>query len=305
MKPSELYNERILISPLNWGMGHVSRCIGLIHELLKNNNHVFIAADEQQQSIFRCYFPELTYIDHRGYPFQFNGKGNFGMDLVLASRKLFRRWREEKKETEQYVAMHRITVVVADHRYGFFSSKVRSIFLTHQLDLPVKWYERPVQWMHHRLVKRFDEIWVLDDPNSRLAGKLSLNTDQFDATYIGPYSRFQIEEEPMAVTAKTVLLVSGPLIYGQNLIDEAKDRLVSGDVVIASEHLKVPSEFIHLYGDWKMQDAYLRNAKKIISRSGYSTIMDHAFLKAEIEYIPTPGQREQEYLNTLHGKRSV
>lgn len=281
-------------------MGHVSRCIGLIHELQKNNNQVIIAADEQQQSIFRYYFPEATYVDHAGYPFQFRGKGNFSMDLFLSLRKLFGRWRTEKKETEHYVDMHRITVVLADHRYGFFSSKVRSIFLTHQIHLPISWYQLPIQWMHHHLLKRFDEIWVLDNSNSRLAGKLSSDADQYNASYIGPYSRFQIEGEPSEIPAKNVLVVSGPLIYGQNLVDESKGRLSPGDVVIAPESVEVPPEFVHLYGNWKLQDAYIRKAKKIISRSGYSTIMDRVFLQAEMEYIPTPGQREQEYLYTLH-----
>jgi UDP-N-acetylglucosamine:LPS N-acetylglucosamine transferase len=40
----------------------------------------------------------------------------------------------------------------------------------------------------------------------------------------------------------------------------------------------------------------IQESKYIICRSGYSSIMDLAFLGAKAFLIPTPGQFEQEYL---------
>jgi hypothetical protein len=51
MLPSEIQNKRVLISPLNWGMGHVSRCIGLVNQLISQENSIYIACDEEQQQI--------------------------------------------------------------------------------------------------------------------------------------------------------------------------------------------------------------------------------------------------------------
>ena len=50
--------------------------------------------------------------------------------------------------------------------------------------------------------------------------------------------------------------------------------------------------------------AIINGAKKIISRSGYSSIMDYHALGCleKVEMIATPGQTEQEYLQDLHGK---
>ncbi len=81
MQPSQIKNKRILIAPLNWGYGHVARCIALIRELQANENEVLIAADRAQQKIFSCYFPNITMIDHMGYPFKFSMLGNFSLDL--------------------------------------------------------------------------------------------------------------------------------------------------------------------------------------------------------------------------------
>ena len=48
--------------------------------------------------------------------------------------------------------------------------------------------------------------------------------------------------------------------------------------------------------------AVLLGAKKIICRSGYSSIMDLSALKClhKAELVPTPGQTEQEYLYSIH-----
>ena len=56
MKISEVQNKKILFSCLNWGMGHVSRSIGLIHSLIKQNNTVIIAGESDQLKIFKTYF---------------------------------------------------------------------------------------------------------------------------------------------------------------------------------------------------------------------------------------------------------
>jgi len=48
------------------------------------------------------------------------------------------------------------------------------------------------------------------------------------------------------------------------------------------------------------REELLNRAKMVISRSGYSTIMDLAVIKTRALLIPTPGQVEQEYLAEYH-----
>jgi len=297
----EIRNNRVLISPLNWGMGHVSRCIGLINELLENKNRIYIACNEQQKKIFQCYFDDVDYLKHEGYPFKFGDKGLFSFDLLKSAGKLAKRRKQEGLQVSAFVDRFNIDIIIADHRYGFRSDDVFSVFLTHQLNLPVVWYEFLVQWFHKKLIRKFDEVWIMDFSDNRLAGKLSRNNGAFNARYIGPYSRFQLYDIPNEKGLDSVLIASGPVVYAQQLIDQELLHLSESTIaVIADKAIDVPEEIKKVSDDWKKQDALILDANKIVSRSGYSTIMDVHFLKINAQLIPTPGQREQIYLSELH-----
>jgi uncharacterized protein (TIGR00661 family) len=301
MSPSEVKNKRILISPLNWGFGHVSRCIGLIHQLKEQGNFVVLACDNNQRAIFLEYFPELEYVNHEGYPFDFKGDGKFGNELIGAILPLRERLKKERFETEELVQRFNINLVIADHRYGFISSQVPSIFITHQYELPVKWYEIAARKVHGQLMKKFNEIWIMDYEDSRLAGNLSVAPNEIKRTYIGPYSRFSLYDIPQEKTIEKVIIISGPTVYGQKLLDEQLGDLNSKSVaIIASAEIKLPSGMNSISKSWKEQDIAIMSASHIVSRSGYSTIMDLELLKTPATLFPTKGQREQEYLYDLH-----
>ena len=301
MKLQEIHNQRILISPLNWGMGHVSRCIGLIHSLVQQENTIIIACNKEQRIVFENYFKNVEYIDHAGYPFKFRGKGRFSLDLTLQWGKLKKRLKQELSEVEVYVNKNNIDLVISDHRYGFRSVHVPSIFLTHQLSLPVMWHEFFIQGVHRRLLKKFEKIWVLDYSDHRLAGRLSNNDALLNVEFIGPFSRFQWYDFDVEKVFEKVIVISGPRIYGQQLVNEfTLDELSPTTVFIVNEDIEVPDGVNAIKGDWLEKDAIIRAAKCLVTRSGYSSIMDVIYLKCDADLIPTPGQREQEYLFELH-----
>ena len=80
--PDDIRNKRIGFSVLNWGLGHVTRCIPLIVRLQQQSNELIIFCDEDQQSIFSQYIEGALYVRHKGYPFNFRGKGRFKSDLM-------------------------------------------------------------------------------------------------------------------------------------------------------------------------------------------------------------------------------
>ena len=303
MYPSEIHSKRILLSPLNWGMGHVSRCISLIDLLLKNENSIVVAASEDQQRVFKLYFPSIEYVQHEGYPFEFGKNGNFGLDLAKQFRPLKRRLKSEMVEVDQLVDSLKIELVISDHRYGFRSEKVPSIILTHQINLPVKWYESWVQKIHHAYLRAFDAVWVPDTADSSLSGQLSHNTVGLKAYYIGVLSRFSLYSPHPEKEGHTVVIVSGPDVYAKQFVQEqfAMQRLGEQQFVLiippSIALSEVPSNFtIQPSTDWLACDQTILSASKIISRCGYSTLMDLTILKTPFEITPTPGQREQEYL---------
>ena len=298
MLPSEIIEKRILISVLNWGMGHVSRSIGLIHQLKTQNNAIFIACSAEQKVVFEQYFGDVIFIDHEGYPFKFGGKGNFALDLFKRVVSLKKRMKKEQIEVELMVNKYAIDIVLSDHRYGFNAPLVQSYFITHQFNLPVPWYQRNADRLHKKLMSKFDGVWIMDYSNSKLAGKLSQTKSSDRVHYIGPYTRFTLYEKNLLdVMQGMVLVASGPKVYAQQLVDEVYAANKESEIsVICDEGIKVPKQFKKLTGNWREQDKEIVSAQKIISRSGYSTIMDIDFLKCEAEFIPTPGQAEQIYL---------
>jgi UDP:flavonoid glycosyltransferase YjiC (YdhE family) len=275
-------------------MGHVSRSIGLIHQLFGQENKVFIACDERQQQVFSEYFDNVHFISHDGYPFVFRGKGNFAWDLLSRSNSLRKRLKLEREEVKRYVADFQIDYVLSDHRYGFISEIVPSIFITHQVNLPVKWYEKKVGTLHTTLMNRFDVIWVMDDEHSSLAGKLSENCPE-KGCYIGHYSRFSLYSDSPPKTNNCVLVASGPELYALQLISDVynEPELFPDYTIVHSTSRSFPNE---VKGSWREQDAVIRSAKEIVSYSGYSTIMDCKYLGIPAYLNPTKGQAEQIYL---------
>ncbi len=308
MKPNNISNKKVLISPLNWGMGHVARCIPLIDKLLKQENEVFIACNQIQKNIFHFYFhnQNILYIEHAGYPFEFKGKGRFMLDILFSYNRLRIRRSKELEEVDNMVDLHKIDLIISDHRYGFFSNKCTTIFMTHQLNLPVKPLFQFVQRIHERELRKFDLIWVLDNEKSTFAGNLSLNLGQFNVHYIGLLSRFSMYSS-IGKTYPIVVVVSGPEPYAKQFfleqLQKAKERSVETIIIAPKMYVSVnlqPKIKILLMENWIEKDEVIRRAKKIISRSGYSTIMDVMELNAEFEFVPTVGQSEQIYLSKLY-----
>lgn len=305
MLPTDLFGKTILISPLNWGMGHVSRCIPLIKKLKTQNNQIILACNEIQRTVFESYVgSNVQFIKHEGYPFHFNGLGHFVKDILMNLKKLKNRHTSELLKMDELVEKHNIDLIISDHRYGFRSEKCICIFMTHQLILPLPWYFSPAQMWHKKQISKFDFQWIVDDQEKRLAGKLSDNNGFLNSKYIGLLSRFDYDFSKREKLYQGVLLISGPTEYNQNLIESFKKQLVSGEInfIIGNdESFKVFKSFnlttkFHNSIDWNNTDEIIIQSKKIFGYCGYSTLMDIQYLKCETDLIACPGQLEQLYL---------
>jgi hypothetical protein len=316
MLPNEITNKKILLSPLNWGYGHLSRCISIIEHLLKNKNELYFAGREADFAILKQYFNDgITYIEHAPYPFIFNENG-FRMRYIWRNLiPVSRRYRQELKTVSKLISEHSIDVVLSDHRYGFRSSTCCSIFITHQCKLPIKGLWFPLQWLHRYFIRKFNYIWIVDDEEKRYAGELStrLNTNSM---YIGIQSRFKRQELAEAKPLKEiecVLLVSGPLPFSNKLIThftegfcaESDPKFIIGSEDILERLPAALSPYFKSNHDWLAADKLLISSKKIMSYCGYSTLMDVQFLECETNFIATEGQLEQNYLMSRTKKASA
>lgn len=293
-------SQKILLAALNWGKGHVARSIGIVQQLLNQQNEIIIAGDEDQINIFSTYFPDIKVVHLEKYPFFFSGNGNFSADLRKSRKKIQNHMHYESDWVTKFIQENEIDLIISDHRYGFYSSAVKSVFVTHQLNLALKWWQFPAQFLHHRMIRKFNEIWVLDTPDSALAGKLSQNRNFKNVKYIGYFSRFKFSETLQNKSIQHLVICNGPKPYDEQLL--LKYLNDSSMQIIAPSYLceKYANANLISSDDWLKCDQLIQSAKKIYAYCGYSTLMDLTFLKCEAELFPTKGQSEQEYLSELH-----
>lgn len=305
-----LQNKRVLLSPLNWGMGHVARCIPLVRELLANSNEVIVCCDENQESFFKDFFPALCYVPHQGYPFEFNGEGEWEKDILKSFRKLKSRLKLEEKQVDKYCDIFKPDVIISDQRYGFRHKTVPSIFITHQLNLPTSGLYKIAQLENRFKLSKFSAIWVYDAPNGYLAGKLSCN-NKGKVSYLGSKSRFNINEEN--ILYKYTAIISGPRPYCDAFFDEVKNKFVGMNeptVIISNSQLaktslkKMGKCKVLIQPKHKLMEKVLNASDCIVSRAGYTTLMDLEVLQKKAILVPTKGQKEQLYLANYHKDKS-
>ncbi len=68
-------SKRILVAPLNWGLGHATRCIPIIRALLEQGHQPLIASDGVALALLRKEFPSLPFFELPSYKVSYAEKG--------------------------------------------------------------------------------------------------------------------------------------------------------------------------------------------------------------------------------------
>jgi predicted glycosyltransferase len=296
----------ILVAPLDWGLGHATRCIPLIDKLLQHDITVVLATDGRAYTLLQQQYPTLTLLKLPAYNIRYRSSN---MTLAMASQfpKIVYAIVAEHIALKKIIRQHGIRTVISDNRYGLFHRKVHNVFLTHQLNLiiPNPLLQTLVRKGLNRWIRLFfDSCWIPDvaeEPS--LSGILSHPALLPSVAYIGSLSRMQRYEVEKEYDVIAVL--SGPepqrTFLENEIIAQAKNLTTSFLIVGGKPEMKEVKQFSHNVQYVSFLDTVSLNramlaANVVISRSGYSTIMDLAKLKKKAILIPTPGQTEQEYL---------
>jgi uncharacterized protein (TIGR00661 family) len=301
-------NEKmnILVSPLNWGLGHATRCIPIIKALEKNNFNPIIATDGGALALLKKEFPHNIFIEMPAYNVIYSKKGwFFKIKLILQFPKVILAIIRENVLTFKIIKNYEIKGIISDNRLGVYSRNVPSVFITHQLTVKSGITTKISTILHAYFIRKFDCCWIPDYENKpNLSGNLGHNKlFNKNISYIGPLSR--ITKREIAKKYDIMVLLSGPepqrTILEQKLINALKNY--NGEIlfikgIIESSQKKWYEGKITFYNFMNSIELELAiNAAEIIlSRSGYTTIMDLAKVGKKALFIPTPGQYEQEYL---------
>ena len=308
---------RILVAPLNWGLGHASRCISLIERLQSDGNEVVLGGDGESLTLLRKHFPDLAVLPLAPLNLRY-GKGKRQVWAIVRSLpKIVRSAVRDHKMLANYLRYEQIDEVISDNRFGLYSDRTRCIYMTHQLVValprPWRWLEPMVERLHRKIISRFDACWVPDkscgkDGSQGLGGRLSHpKALPKNSEYIGPLSRFAGKDYKSDTTYSVVAILSGLEPQRTILENEIVNRYENSDETVLVVRGKIqgpPTVVKHRnitiipWLDDKHTAAYLLGAKRIVCRSGYSSVMDMYALGVmnKVDWHPTPGQPEQEYL---------
>ena len=305
---------KILICPLNWGLGHATRCVPVIRQLLKEKHEPVIVSDGFPLAFLRLEFPSLRFIEYPSYSiFYAAGKSqvvamicNFPSIITGIIKEHY--WLKKLLQTEHF------DKVISDNRFGMWNKNVDCIYITHQLMVKMprylKFLEPFVHLIHKGFINRYSECRIPDaKENGGLSGDLSHKYPlPKNATFIGPLTRFQGFENIQPNSEFEVIAVISGVEPQRSLIEKSlvtrfehtnqKILIVAGQP--GPERTETPVGKITIVSHIQDDElaSLLLGSKKIIARSGYSTIMDLAALNClhKAELIPTPGQTEQVYL---------
>jgi uncharacterized protein (TIGR00661 family) len=301
---------RILIAPLDWGLGHTTRCIPVIDALQKEGVEVVIAGNKVQESVLLAEFPGCTFLPLEGYGVVYSRKRKgFLLKMMQQLPRIASVVKRENRWLQEVIVQERIDGVISDNRFGLFSKKVPCVFITHQLRIKTGLGNR-VDWVsqtfNYRYINRFSRVWVPDFEGPRnLAGMLSHSSriPAAEVSYVGALTRVN-GEGPGRKGDQVVFIFSGPepqrSIFEQEVFKQLKG-LTQPVVIIRGTPLlqnlpSVNNAILYNHLPAKEMQEVMRSAALIVCRSGYSSVMDINALRQKSVLVPTPGQTEQEYL---------
>ena len=297
---------KVLVAPLNWGIGHATRCIPIIKQLQEQSFQPIIASDGDALLLLQKVFPELPSFELPSYNVKYaRSKNWFKTKLFLQIPKFLKVYKIERNFIKVLVKKEKIKAIISDNRFGVFDKSILSIYITHQLRVKSGWSTFLSSKIHQKMIANFDECWVPDiQEKPNLSGDLSHDIQlKTSIKYIGVLSQFQKHEQNKKYDI--LVLLSGPepqrSILEKKLLYEFKTPskkvcFIRGVIENKIDKRQENSRTIYNYLLGDDLQKVINQSELIIARSGYSTIMDLAKLGKKAFFIPTPGQAEQEYL---------
>ena len=294
--------KKIIIAPLNWGLGHATRCVPIIKELQKSNFTPVIASDGTALQFLIKEFPSLEFFELPSYKISYGR--NLKWSLIRKIPTIVRAVHKERLLIQEYIHQNPDVVgIISDNRFGCYYTKIPSVYITHQLNVLSGFLTPVTSFFHRRVIRKYNECWIPDEENSVYSGKLSRSSKNLNQKYIGVLIRFKKQELPQDIDV--LILLSGPE-PNRTLLEikltsifktsSKKVYLIQGIVEKTQKTTKENQLTIVNFMLTKQLEHTLNLSKMVICRAGYSSVLDLVSLRKKALLIPTKFQNEQEYL---------
>jgi spore coat polysaccharide biosynthesis predicted glycosyltransferase SpsG len=306
--------RNILICPLEWGLGHAGRMIPLARILQEDDNTIFIGAGTVHQQFLRSELKGAQFIDFMGFRPSYSKILPQYLALFFQIPALIYHILKEHIKIGRIISEYNIDIVISDNRFGLWSRKAKTVYVTHQIRIPFPQKLRFLEWagvyFHRFFIKKYDLCFIPDLPGEiNLAGRLAHSVKlPGNARFIGILSRFSDVNEKSGssdIPLHNTLMLSGPEPQRsmiREIITSLQD-INTPPLVILEGRPGIPDNdkgtgriitYNHLPA--AEMKRMMQGSAGIIARAGYTSIMELVSLDCSALLVPTPGQTEQEYL---------
>lgn len=301
-----MQKKKILVCVMNWGLGHATRCIPVIDAVQKDGFQPVLASDGEALRLLQKEFPQLESFELPSYNIRYSRNPKMlKWKLIFDTPHILRTIKKEHRVVQRLLKQENISGIISDNRFGTYSGEVKTAFITHQLKVLSGKTTFLTSKIHQKYIRKFDECWVPDSTGTKnLSGIMGHAKGDFGVVkYLGPLSR--LEKKKMSQKYDFLVLLSGPepqRTVLENILLKAfkettKDILfvrgAMSEEIFTYDNSRVCVRN-YIFGQ-ELEEA-INSSGVVISRSGYTTVMDLAKLRKRAFFIPTPGQPEQEYL---------
>lgn len=310
---------RILYGVCSWGLGHATRSLPIIRKLIDEGNEVTILSSGSALELLKMELNDrANYLDFTDYPLPYTDKSKvFLLKFCLLAPKLIKSMIDEHNRILKLLDKNKFDMIISDNRYGVCHKNIPSYLITHQLRViapkRIKFIENNFERFNTFFQKHFNNIIVPDYEDDGISGDLSHDLKHIEGdgvVYIGilsDFKRMDVEED-----VDFLFSISGPEPQRQVMEDLILQQIndIQGNIILSlGRHMKDDEEIKSTLNDnieiydflpGMNRELIMNRSKLIISRSGYSTLMDIYALGKKALFIPTPQQTEQEYLARYH-----
>ena len=310
---------KIIYAVCAWGLGHATRSLPVIRKLIDEGNEVTIISEGRSLELLKNELKDRAseYIKIPGYPMLLSKNSRqFMAKSIVYWPNFLRRMIKGLSILTNMLKNRECDLIISDGRYDMYSKKIPSYFISHQMrimnPLRIKMFESGSETFNKFFFKRFKQVIIPDFKNDSLSGELSHNLKKIDEdklNYVGVLSDFK--KKDIVKDIDYLVSISGPepqrTMFEEKILDQIDS--LSGKVVITLGKTEKIDEFkdknIETYSflSKEKRENILNRSKIVISRSGYSTILDLAVIGNKALMVPTPGQIEQVYLAEYHNKK--
>ena len=311
---------KIIYGICSWGLGHATRSLPVIRKLIDENNDLTIISNGRTLTLLKDELGKnIEYINMQDYPILLSANSRQFIAKSMIYWPLFiRKMQLGLSQLTKMLRTRKCDMIISDGRYDIYSKKIPSFFISHQMrimnPLRIQMLETGSEIFNLFFFKRFRGVIVPDYKEDNLSGDLSHNLKRIDEEkihYVGALSDFKKKNTKKDIDY--LISISGPepqrTLLERRLLSQV-DQL-KGSIVITlgktekKDNLNRKNIKTYSFLTKKKREDFLNRAKLVISRSGYSTILDLTVIGTKALMTPTPGQIEQEYLAKYHNEKGT